>query len=134
GVRARQGSGAAARRGFPRLSRHRRLDLPRPGRRLRSRRRPASSGNRTDPTMNKRMLSRLPRVAAAVRIAAAIVLSYTAVSALAQAAWPNRPIRIVVPYAAGSSPDVIARIVSEKLSPRLGQPVVIENRAGAGGN
>ncbi len=84
--------------------------------------------------MNKRMLSRLLRVAAAIRIAAAIALSCTAVSALAQAAWPNRPIRIVVPYAAGSSPDVIARIVSEKLSPRLGQPVVIENRAGAGGN
>ncbi len=39
-----------------------------------------------------------------------------------------------MPYAAGSSPDVIARIVGERLSPRLGQPVVVENRAGAGGN
>jgi tripartite-type tricarboxylate transporter receptor subunit TctC len=39
-----------------------------------------------------------------------------------------------VPYGAGSSPDVIARIVAEKLSPRLGEPVIIDNRAGAGGN
>ncbi|HXE50347.1 MAG TPA: tripartite tricarboxylate transporter substrate-binding protein [Ramlibacter sp.] len=84
--------------------------------------------------MNQKMLSRLPLVTTAIRVAAAIVLSCTAVSALAQAAWPNRPIKIVVPYAAGSSPDVAARIISEKLSPRLGQPVVIENRAGAGGN
>jgi tripartite-type tricarboxylate transporter receptor subunit TctC len=48
--------------------------------------------------------------------------------------WPNRPIKVVVPYGPGSSPDVIARIVGEKLSARLGQPVVVENRAGAGGN
>ena len=66
---------------------------------------------------------------------AAILLSCTALATLAQpAAWPNRPVRIVVPYGAGSSPDVIARIVGEKLSVRLGQPVLVENRAGGGGN
>lgn len=54
--------------------------------------------------------------------------------ALAQANWPNRPVKLVVPYGPGSSPDVIARIISEKLAPRLGQPVIIENRVGAGGN
>ena len=54
--------------------------------------------------------------------------------AMAQQPWPNKPVRIIVPYGAGSSPDVIARIVAEKLSPRLGQPVIIENRAGGGGN
>ena len=54
--------------------------------------------------------------------------------AWAQQAWPNKPIKLVVPYGPGSSPDVIARIVAEKLSPRLGQPVIIENRVGAGGN
>ncbi len=48
--------------------------------------------------------------------------------------WPSKPVKIVVPYGAGSSPDVIARIVGEKLGPRLGQPIVVENRPGAGGN
>ena len=52
----------------------------------------------------------------------------------AQSNWPARPIKLVVPYGPGSSPDVIARIISEKLSTRLGQPVVIDNRIGAGGN
>lgn len=52
---------------------------------------------------------------------------------VAAQAWPTRPIRIVVPYGPGSSPDVLARILVERLAPRLGQPVVVENRAGAGG-
>lgn len=67
--------------------------------------------------------------------AVAIGLAAIGVLAHAQSAgWPNKPVRIVIPYAAGSSPDVIARIVGEKLTARLGQPIVIENRAGAGGN
>ncbi|HXD41419.1 MAG TPA: tripartite tricarboxylate transporter substrate binding protein [Ramlibacter sp.] len=84
--------------------------------------------------MNKQVISPRHLLDAAIHAAAAIVLSCIASAALAQAAWPSRPVKIVVPYAAGSSPDVAARIISEKLSPRLGQPVVIENRAGAGGN
>jgi tripartite-type tricarboxylate transporter receptor subunit TctC len=48
--------------------------------------------------------------------------------------WPSRPIKWVVPYMAGTGPDNAARIVSEALGQQLGQPVVIENRPGAGGN
>ena len=48
--------------------------------------------------------------------------------------YPDRPVRLIVPFAAGSTPDVFARIVGEKAAQTLKQPVVIENRAGAGGN
>lgn len=48
--------------------------------------------------------------------------------------WPQRPLRIVVPYAPASSPDVLVRAMNERLGQRLGQPVIVENRAGAGGN
>jgi tripartite-type tricarboxylate transporter receptor subunit TctC len=73
-------------------------------------------------------------LARAAAFAGAAALWCVALPATAQSAWPAKPIHIVVPYGAGSSPDVIARIVAEKLSPRLGEPVIIDNRAGAGGN
>ncbi|GGJ16354.1 Bug family tripartite tricarboxylate transporter substrate binding protein [Neoroseomonas lacus] len=51
----------------------------------------------------------------------------------ARAAFPERPVRIVVPFAAGTSSDLQARMIGERMAPVLGQPVVVENRAGAGG-
>lgn len=48
--------------------------------------------------------------------------------------FPDHPIRLVVPFGAGSFPDIVARVVSEKMSVSLSQPVVVENRVGAGGN
>jgi tripartite-type tricarboxylate transporter receptor subunit TctC len=54
--------------------------------------------------------------------------------AAAQEGWPTRPIRLIVPYIPGSAPDVTARHLVERMGAALGQPVVIENRGGAGGN
>lgn len=53
--------------------------------------------------------------------------------ALAQTSWPSRPIRLVVPSAAGGAPDIICRLLATELGPLLGQPLVIENKPGAGG-
>lgn len=57
----------------------------------------------------------------------------TASSAWAQGAWPQRPVRMVVPTGPGSSLDLIIRATSERLAARLGQPIVIDNKPGAGG-
>ncbi|MFE1571968.1 Bug family tripartite tricarboxylate transporter substrate binding protein [Comamonas odontotermitis] len=52
----------------------------------------------------------------------------------AQAAYPDKPIKIIVPGVAGGSPDVLTRLIGNELSKKLGQPVVIDNKGGAGGN
>ena len=66
-----------------------------------------------------------------VLISAALAL--LAGCAAAQPAWPTRPVKIVVPAPAGSSLDIIARLLGEKLGARWGQPVVVDNKPGAGG-
>jgi len=73
--------------------------------------------------MNRRYL--LSRLLAAL-------LCFSSLTAYAQQ-WPARPIKVVVPYAPGGTIDIIARQLSEELARLLGQPVVVENRAGAGG-
>jgi len=65
---------------------------------------------------------------------ASAVIATSAIAQTGEDGWPERPLRLVVPFPAGSSTDIIARIVAQKLSPRLGQQIVIENRAGASGN
>jgi Uncharacterized protein conserved in bacteria len=67
------------------------------------------------------------------RIAAAWALVVYAGAALAQD-YPKRPITMIVPFAAGGTSDVIARTVAEQMGASLGQPIVIENVAGAGGS
>jgi tripartite-type tricarboxylate transporter receptor subunit TctC len=68
-----------------------------------------------------------------VKRAIAFALVTLAAGAHAQD-WPQRPVRIVVPFAAGSSPDILARIVNDKLAARIGQPLIVDNKSGAGGN
>ncbi len=71
----------------------------------------------------------------ALTAVAASALAMTGASAWAQpTAWPNKPLRLVVGFPAGSSPDLTARTLSEPLSQALGQPVVVDNKPGAGGN
>ncbi|MEO8751533.1 MAG: tripartite tricarboxylate transporter substrate binding protein [Casimicrobiaceae bacterium] len=71
---------------------------------------------------------------AAVACAALIALvAFVPVSAQAQA-WPNRPIKLIAPFPPGSSIDIIARLLAAPMGDALGQPIVVENKVGAGGN
>jgi tripartite-type tricarboxylate transporter receptor subunit TctC len=71
---------------------------------------------------------------ALLRTLLAALLLAAAGPAFAQAAYPNKQVRVVVPFPAGGSADAFCRIVGEKLGATWGQPVIIDNRAGAGGN
>ena len=67
-------------------------------------------------------------------LAAALLLACSSGIAFAQDAWPSKPVRVIVPFAPGGSTDVVARMLGQRLSVLWNQPVVVENRAGAGGN
>lgn len=79
-----------------------------------------------------RCAHRQPTRRHAIAAALASVLVWPA--ARAQETWPSRPLKIIVGFPGGSSPDLMARLLAEPLSQALGQPVVVENRPGAGGN
>jgi tripartite-type tricarboxylate transporter receptor subunit TctC len=67
-------------------------------------------------------------------VSCAVALAAAGINpATAQGAYPNKPIKLIAPYAAGGAADTVARIVGQKLSESMGQPVIIENRTGASG-
>ncbi|MGH8843138.1 MAG: Bug family tripartite tricarboxylate transporter substrate binding protein [Advenella sp.] len=71
-----------------------------------------------------------------MKIKGTSLLAYTALAALAlpmvaQAAWPDKPIKVIVPYTPGGATDTVTRVVMQKLSEKLKQPIVIENKPGA---
>ncbi|WP_265300638.1 tripartite tricarboxylate transporter substrate binding protein [Verminephrobacter eiseniae] len=75
---------------------------------------------------------RIARHAPALALAAAVV-STLFLSALAQQSYPNKPIRVIVPFAAGSTTDIIARAIADKMGQSMGQSLVVDNRSGASG-
>jgi len=75
---------------------------------------------------------KIKSVASAMALAAAMLAAPTP-EALAQAKYPSRPIRILIPFAAGGGTDVVARIVGQQLTEQVGQPVIVEAKPGAGG-
>jgi tripartite-type tricarboxylate transporter receptor subunit TctC len=78
---------------------------------------------------NRRKVLTLVAQAAAFSIACSALPS-----ALAQSTWPNKPVKIVVPFAPGGTTDILARAIAPELSRAFGQSFIVENRAGAGGN
>lgn len=84
--------------------------------------------------MNKSRPLTLARHAAARALMLALAASAPFAAAHATDAWPAQPLKAIVPFGPGSSPDQVARIVSEKAGAILGQTIVIENKPGASGN
>ena len=75
-----------------------------------------------------------PNRRAALTLFACTAMLLIADGASAQGGWPNKPVRIVVPFAAGGTTDILARAIAPELSKAFGQQFIVDNRAGAGGN
>ena len=69
-----------------------------------------------------------------IALALALALALASSPGLAADPWPGKAVHVIVPFPPGSSPDLVARMLTDKLAQALGQPVIIENKAGAGGN
>ena len=69
---------------------------------------------------------------AAIASAAVIAFAATSIPASAQA-WPAKPVRVIVPYPPGDTADTIVRLIAQKITERIGQPLLVDNRAGASG-
>ncbi len=79
--------------------------------------------------MNKRFYQAMRQI---LGIAALVTMGF--VSPAQAQSWPDKPIKLIIPFAAGGTTDIIGRVLAQQMSPILGQNVVVENRGGAGGN
>lgn len=101
---------------------------------------PLAGGDASSPAkpVLRRPAINIPRLRTSTRLRRAmlvLVLGVLGQNAIAQqTAWPSKPLKIMVGFPAGTSPDLVARTLAEPLSRALGQPVIVENRPGAGGN
>ncbi|MCE2949033.1 MAG: Bug family tripartite tricarboxylate transporter substrate binding protein [bacterium] len=77
--------------------------------------------------------SRALLLPSACPLLAAVVLASVSLAASAQQSWPSKPVRVIVPYPPGDTADTIVRLISQKITERLGQPLLVDNRAGASG-
>lgn len=85
----------------------------------------------TRPASRRELIARFGRIGVAALAAGTCLAAGTA--SAADPAWPARPIKMIVPFPAGSFTDTVARVMSDRLSKSLGQPVVVENKSGANG-
>ena len=93
-----------------------------------------STARRLAGPTRRRALDRLLAGAAAVAVPGLALTHAASVQAQTGGAWPNKPIRLIHPWAAGGGGDIVARLLSERMQAELGVQVLVENRPGAGGN